>query len=136
MNWSAVGFTPSGGSLTAIVKVQEVQVDPGGSLIDYQGDGDRFPTTVVNAMNNPKATVRTGDIATILGFVPGTVGIFTGTHNDAKGASGGAIVYVMINSVVENSSNGGAHAQYGEGTLSMRAFSSDGVTNPLSFTRV
>jgi hypothetical protein len=135
MNWSAVGFTPSGGSLTTISKVQEVQFDPAGTLKPYAGDGDRYPTTIVNDMNNPKATVRGGDVATMQGLAPGTVGAFTSTFNDAKLATGGAIVYTLSNAVVENCTAGGAHAEYGEGTLSFLAFSSDGVTSPLGIAR-
>jgi hypothetical protein len=135
MNWSAVGFTPTSGTLVAITKVQDVQFDPGGSLKDYMGDADKFPTTVVNDMNRPKATVQSGDIATIQALVPGTIGTFTATFNDAKQSTGGAIVYTLSNAVVANIPGGGKHGDYGAATLNLQAFSSDGVTNPLAFTR-
>jgi hypothetical protein len=135
MNWSAVGFTPSGGTLAPITKIQECSFDRGGTLIPYLGDGDRYPTTIVNATNHPRCTIRTGDVATIGAWAPGTVGVVTATHNDAMLAAGGNVVYVLVNAVVENSSDGGAHAQYGEAPISFLAYSSDGVTSPLSFTR-
>jgi hypothetical protein len=135
VNWSAVSFTPSGGSLQAITKVNDVQFDPGGQLLPYSGDTDRYPTTIINQMNNPRATVRSGDVANLQGFVPGTVGTFNATFKDAKLATGGDMLYVLSNAVIENAPGGGTHAQYGEATLSMLAYSSDGVTSPLAFTR-
>lgn len=135
MNWAAVGFTPTGGTLISIIKVTEVNFDPGGSLKPYSGDVDRFPTTMVNDMNNPKATVMTGDVATVQALAPGTIGEFTATWKDAKLATGGDILYTLANAVVETNPAGGKHADYGSATLTLRAFSADGATNPLSFTR-
>ncbi len=136
LNWTAVGFTPTAGVLTTIAHVQNVHIDPGGELLPYSGGLDRFPTVIVNAYNNPSATVESGDIATMQGFSPGTVGIFTATHSDAELAAGGAIVYTLSNAIVKNNPSSGAHRQYGSGSLSFLAYSSDGVTNPLAFTRV
>lgn len=135
MNWTAVGFTPTSGTLISIIKVQECNFDPGGSLKDYMGDVDKYPTTIVNDMNKPKATVQTGDVATVQALTPGTIGTFTATWKDAKLAVGGDIVYTLINAVLENTGAGGKHADYGTATATFRAFSSDGATNPLSFTR-
>lgn len=135
MNWAAVGFTPTGGTLVSITKVQDCNFDPGGSLKDYSGDTDRFPTTIVNDMNKPKATVQSGDVATIQALTPGTIGTFTATWKDAKLATGGDIIYILINAVLENTGGGGKHSDYGTATATFRAFSSDGTTNPLSFTR-
>lgn len=136
MNWSAVGFTPTGGSLIPFGRVLEVQVDQGGSLKELSGDADKYPTLMVNDMNNPKVTVRGNDVATLQGLGVGTVGTLTATHNDAKLASGGAIVYTMSNAVVENAPGGGSHAEYGEATVSFKLFSNDGVTSPIAITRV
>jgi hypothetical protein len=135
VNWSAVGFTPSGGSLTAINKVDGVDIDYGTTLLSYSGDADRYPTTIVNTMNEPKMTVRSSNVAGLQGFTAGTVGAFAATHNDAKLAVGGAVVYTLANAVVGNVQVGGEHAQYGKGSLAFQAFSADGVTSPLSFTR-
>lgn len=134
-NWSGVSFTPSGGSLTAILKIKNVNIDPGGSLAPNSADADKFPTTIVCLMSNPKVNIGSYDVAGLQGFSPGQVGTVGATFNDAKAATGGSIVYTVINAVVENNPGGGEHAQYGEGTLSFLAFSTDGVTSPISFSR-
>ena len=40
----------------------------------------------------------------------------------------------MANAVVENVETSGSHGQFGSATMSLLAYSSDGTTNPLSFT--
>jgi hypothetical protein len=102
LNWTAVGFTPSGGSLTTITRVTSVGIGTGGQLLPFSGDNDRFPTVI---------------------------------HKDARGATNGDIVYTLINAVVASPDANGPHGSYGSGTISWQAFSSDGSTNPLSFTR-
>lgn len=135
LNWTAVGFTPSGGSLTTFTKVTSVEINPGGSLIAFAGDNDRFPTVIANAMNSPSATVTGGNIAQFQGLAPGTTGAFAATHKDARGGSNGDIVYALANAVVQNTPGSGSHGQFGSGSITFQAFSSDGSTNPLSFTR-
>jgi hypothetical protein len=135
LNWTAVGFTPSGGSLTTITRVTSVGIGTGGQLLPFSGDNDRFPTVIANVMNMPGASVTTGNIAQIMALSPGTRGTFTATHKDARGATNGDIVYTLINAVVASPDANGPHGSYGSGTVSWQAFSSDGSTNPLSFTR-
>jgi hypothetical protein len=67
--------------------------------------------------------------------VPGTSGAATATHNDARLASGGAIVYTLSPCVVESPSAGGQHRQIGSGKVLFSGYFPDGQTNPLSFTR-
>lgn len=129
-NWTAVQH----GS-TTITRVSNVSFDYGGSISMYSGDDNVFDVVAVNLMNKPKATVTSEDPAALIGLGIGAVGTFTATHKDAKAAVGGAIVYTMLNSVVENVSAGGAHAQFGSGSLSLVAYSSDGSTPPLSIAR-
>jgi hypothetical protein len=129
-NWTAVSH-----GTTAISRVSQVSFSQGGSLSTYSADGDHYPTVVVNLMNQPRATVTSGDAATLMGLAPGTTASFSATHKDAKGAAGGDILYVMANAVVENVETSGSHGHFGSATMSLMAFSSDGVTNPLSFTR-
>ena len=133
MNWSAVSFTPQGGTATAISGVTSVQIDSGGSLAKFGGDGDRFPTTIVNDYNEPMISVSSADLSAIRANPVGTVGTVSATHNDAKnGTAAGAVTYTMVNAVVSDDKVSGAHRQFGQGTVSFAAFSSDGVTNPLS----
>ncbi len=135
MNWSGVTFTPTNGSPITITGVTSIQIDSGGSLQKFSGDGDRFSTTVVNDFNDPTVTVHSADLAAVRSFPVGTVGIFTATHNDAKNGTGsGAVTYVLNNAVVASTPIHGAHRQFGQGVLTLASYSSDGVTNPLSTT--
>ena len=129
-NWSGVSF----GS-TTITRVTNVSFSQGGSLASYAADGDHYPTVVVNLMNNPSATVTSSDTGNLMSIATGTTASFSATHKDALKATGGDILYVMANAVVENVQTVGGHGQFGTSTMSMLAYSSDGVTNPLSFTR-
>lgn len=133
MNWTGVAFTPTGGTATTITGVSSVSIDTGGSLLRFSGDGDRYSTTVVNDYNEPLVTVHSADLAAIRANPVGTVGTFTATHNDAKNGSGtGAISYTLANAIIASNPVQGAHRQFGQGTLTITAYSSDGITNPLS----
>jgi hypothetical protein len=129
-NWTAISH-----GTTTISRVTQVSFSQGGSLATYSADGDHYPTVVVNLINKPRASVTSSDTATLMGIAPGTTATFSATHKDAKGATGGDILYVMANSVVENVETTGAHAQFGSATMTLLGYSSDGATNPLSFTR-
>ena len=101
MNWTSVTFTPLNGTPTPITGVTSIQIDTGGNLLKFAGDGDRYNTTVVNDFNDPTVTVHTADLGTITGFPVGTVGTFTATHNDAlNGTGSGAVTYILSNAVV------------------------------------
>jgi hypothetical protein len=133
LNWTGVTFTPVGGQPTVITGVTSVAIDSGGSLLKFAGDGDRYNTTVVNDFNDPAITVQAADLAAIRANPVGTVGTFTATHNDAKNGTGsGSITYTLSNAVIAQTNVKGSHRQFGQGTLVLSAFSSDGVTNPLS----
>lgn len=129
-NWTAVSHNSA-----SITRVNNVTFTQGGQVATYSGDGDKFPTVAVNLMNAPRATVTSSDPAALMAIAPGTTGAFTATHNDAKGAVGGAIVYTLANAVAENVDTSGAHASFGTASLSLIGVSADGTTNPLSFTR-
>jgi hypothetical protein len=133
MNWTGVTFTPNNGSPMAITGVTSVAIDSGGSLLKFSGDGDRYNTTVVNDFNEPTVTVQAADLAAIRAFPVGTVGTFAATHNDARNGTGaGAITYTLANAVIASNPVKGAHRHFGQGTLTLTAFSVDGITNPLS----
>jgi hypothetical protein len=133
MNWSGVTFTPVNGVATTITGVTSVAIDSGGSLARFSGDGDRYVTTMVNDFNEPVVTVHSADLASLRANPVGTVGTFTATHNDAKNGNGsGSVTYTLANAVVSACQVQGAHRQFGQGTLTLNAFSSDGVTNPIS----
>jgi hypothetical protein len=133
MNWSGVTFTPVEGSSTTITGVTSVTIDSGGTLARFSGDGDRYVTTMVNDFNEPVVTIHSADLSSLRANPVGTVGTFTATHNDAKNGVGtGAITYTIANSVISSCQVSGAHRQFGQGSLTLTAFSGDGITNPIS----
>src|SRR4051812_39798699 len=137
MNWTGVTFTPANGAPIPITGVTSIQIDSGGSLQKFSGDGDRYSTTVVNDFNDPTVTVHSADLAAVRSFPVGTVGVFMATHNDARSGNGaGAITYVLNNAVVASNPIHGAHRQFGQGVLTLVSYSPDGVTNPLSSTSI
>jgi hypothetical protein len=131
INWASVTFGSS-----AITRITTGGFGQGGKLLKFKGDTDMYSTIIANVNNEPNATFTTADVGTIMGITPGTTNTLTATLNDAKGATGGSVVFTMINAVFENADTTAQHAQFGTVTGTWQAYSSDGVTNPLSFTRV
>ena len=131
INWASVTF----GS-TSITRITTGGFGQGGKLLRFKGDTDMYSTVIANVTNEPSATFTTADVGTMMGIAPGTTNTLSATLNDAKAATGGAVVFTMINAVFENADTTAQHAQFGSVTGTWQAFSSDGVTNPLSFTRV
>jgi hypothetical protein len=130
INWTNVqhGSTP-------ITRVTNASFGQGGSLIKFKGDTDQFPTIIASVDIEPHASVTTADVAVLMGIAPGTAGTLQATLNDAKSQAGGAVVFAMANAVFENADTQAQHAQFASVTGTWQAYSSDGVTNPLSFTR-
>lgn len=129
-NWSTVSHNS-----VSITKVTNATFNQGGTLAAFNADTDHYPTLIVNLMSKPTASVTTADAGTVMGIAPGTTGSLVATHKDSKLASLGDIVYTLANAVAENVQSSGAHAQFGTATITFQAYSSDGITNPLSFTR-
>jgi hypothetical protein len=133
MNWTGVTFTPVSGTATTITGVTSVSIDSGGSLARFSGDGDRYVTTMVNDFNEPVMTIHSADLSSLRANPVGTVGTLSATHNDAQnGVGNGAVTYTLANAVVAACQVQGAHRQFGQGSVTFAAFSSDGVTNPIS----
>jgi hypothetical protein len=130
INWTSV----SHGS-TNISRVTSASFSQGGSLIKFKGDVDQYPTIIANVDSEPHASITTADVGTLMGINPGTTATLSATLNDAKLATGGAVVFAMANAVFENADTQGQHAQFASVTGTWQAYSSDGATNPLSFTR-
>jgi hypothetical protein len=130
INWTGVEFAS-----TNITRVTNASVGQGGQLIKFKGDVDNYPTIIANVDNEPHASITTADVGTMMGFSPGTTGTLVATLNDAKLAAGGAVNFTLINAVFENADTQAQHAQFGSVTGTWQCFSSDGSTNPLSFTR-
>lgn len=124
-----------GDTTRTFTKINNVSLNGGGQLLKYSGSNDRFPTVVANSMNMPTVTLSTGDTAQLMGLAAGTSGTFSFTHKDAKGASGGDIVYTCANAVVGATQTEAPHSQWGTASATFELYSSDGSTNPISFTR-
>jgi hypothetical protein len=130
-NWTAVAFAGS-----SITRVTSCSFSQGGQLAEFAADDDRYPTVLANLMCRPTASITSADVAALMAISPGTVGSLTATHADALRGSGGSVVYVLSNAVSENAQDTGPFGQFGTATLNFRAFSTDGSTNPLAFTRL
>jgi hypothetical protein len=130
LNWTSVSFAS-----TAITRVTSVQFSQGGELIEFAGDNDRFPTVIANNMNRPKCSIASADVANLMNITPGTIGTINATQKDALASSGGDIIWTLANGVHETTDDTGQFSQFASGTATFRSFSSDGATNPLSFTR-
>ena len=135
LNWTSVSFTPANGSLTSITRVTAAMFGQGGQLITFKGDTDAYPTIIAAPTTAPHCSITTADVGTMMGFTPGTGGAIAATLEDAKGATGGAVVFALANAVFENADTQAQHAQFGTVTGTWQAYSTDGSTNPLSFTR-
>jgi hypothetical protein len=137
VNWAPCAFTPTGGSATTYTGVTTAGIDPNGSLLKFDGDGDRYTTTIINDFNDPVITITCTDIGAMRAWPVGTVGTLVLTHLDARNvatAGGGALLYTLVNAIVADFPFTGAHRQYATGTITFNTFSSDGITNPLSVT--
>jgi len=130
MNWTTVTYNTS-----TITGVTSVGFDFGGSTAEFAGDGDKFPTTIVNDFNTPSATVTAADLAALVALPPGTRSSFVATANDAKNgttASSGGRTFTLANAIVASNNASGQHRQFMSGSVTFHAESSDGTTNPLT----
>jgi len=131
INWTGVTFASN-----AITRVTNASVGQGGSLIRFKGDTDLYPTVIANVDQEPHMSITTADVGTMHSFVPGQTGTLAATLNDARGTSGGAVVFTLSNAVFETADTQAQHAQFGSVTGTWQGFSTDGQTPPLVVTRV
>jgi hypothetical protein len=130
INWTAVQFLTQ-----SIKRVTNAMFSLGGSLITFKGDTDLYPSVIAAVTLEPRASITTGDPATMMGFAAGADGTLTATMKDAKGVAGGDVVFTMTHAVFENADTTGAHAQFGTVTGTFRSYAPDGQTPPLAFSR-
>jgi hypothetical protein len=141
MNWTGTKFVetfPVAATLSAS-GVTGMNWDPQGSTQVFSGDGDRYPTTVVNDFQNPQVQVTSGDTAWVRAMAPGLRGTLSAILNDARNGAvvgGGGILFTLFPAVVVNNPVGDQHRQFAAGTVTVMAESVDGVTNPLSSSPV
>jgi hypothetical protein len=130
LNWQAVQF----GS-TNITRVTSLLFGQGGELIEFSGDNARYPQVIANNVSRPRCSITSGDVATLMNIPPGSSGNIVATQKDALSASGGDINFTLTGAVHESSDDTGQWGQFATATATFRSYASDGVTNPLSFTR-
>lgn len=129
-------FTPTGGSAQNYTGVTGVTMGLGGSIATFDGDNDRFPTVAINDFNNPTVTVSAADLGGMLSTPPGTRGVLTFTYRDARGFSGGNLVFTVSVAIVSDVSANQPHRQFGQGSITFGVESPDGQTNPVSYVFV
>lgn len=144
LNVTGAKFTPKNpdgtdGTPVVFTGVTSASCDPGGSLVKFSGDADRYQTTVVNDFNEPSVTFQSADVGAIGSVATGQEGKVEYKIPDAKNgtaAGGGGLLVTLNPCVVDKRPIQGAHRQYGHGTVSFTGFSADGQTNPLTVTNL
>ena len=135
VNTVACGWTPSGGSRTALTKITQSAIDKGASDVSFSGDGDKFPTFRCNVMNDPSVTLQGGRVTRYMNLISGAFGTLDFTWGDAKNGSGaGSVLWTLVNAMIGNAGASQPHANFASGSLEIKSYSSDGVTNPLSYS--
>lgn len=139
MNTSGWGFTPSGGTLTAISGVVTESYDEQISTKKEGADFDALPTVAVTDYRDPIITLETLDAFALYTVLAGTVGTLVGTVRDAmNGATtgGGAKLITMSNARIQGRNQNQAYREFGRQSLVFGAVSSDGATHPVAITAV
>jgi hypothetical protein len=134
INFTTVGFTPTGGSLQSITAVQSIQHDEQASTIASKGDNEIRPThrAVINADHN--VTITHQDHTAHQAVTLGAAGALTYKIKDGNGDNTGDVTATLSNAVCVNKSRSHQHAAYASLTLGFESYSSDGSTSPMAYT--
>lgn len=139
MNTSAVGWTPSGGSLATLTGIKSFAYDEGGESLLEAADFDLFDT--VGGINKlaPKVTLETIDAMALYATVAGTKGTLVATVRDFTNgvtASGGAKTFTVSNAFLKTRPSTFQFRQLGTQTLTFETTSTDGATHPVAVSAV
>lgn len=135
INNTAVGFTPTGGSLIPITGVTSTSIDPGVEELRGAGDGDFYDSFAGLVSANPKVRISTNEPYTLNSVAPGTYGVLTITRSDAVNKSavgGGGIIYTVTNAYYMPMGDTAGHRQLATGEIEFHTLSVDGTTNPIA----
>lgn len=135
MNVSGGGFTPAGGSLTAITGISTAGKEHNVEVVFGAGDADYFNSFGVAAGEDPSITINANQAALLDAIAPGSIGVLTFTLNDARNAattSGGAKIYTISNAIYKGSSISANHRQLTTVGYQFATFSTDGATSPIA----
>lgn len=132
-NVGACTFNP--GTSVTFTGVQSVTITKGIQLEPRKGGLDVYNTEICVAARSPSITIEFDSInkQTALGTTAGTLTVVI--PDSSNGASGtGAITATMTLAVPSQDQISAGHARYGTSSQTWIAKTSDGTTNPLSFS--
>lgn len=135
VNTTSGGFTPTGGSLTAIKGIKDLTFDPQVETIHDGGDGDFFDTLAGSYHAAWKVTFQVNRPLLLAALTLGVSGSLTWITNDSRnaaGAGGGGLTYTLANAIYGGTPVNAPHRQFATGTHTFTSYSSDGSTSPLS----
>jgi len=130
---ATVAFTPSGGSSTPATGLTSYNFPANIELQKFDGDADKFTTTLAQTHADPVLTVTVADIFALTSVAYGTRGTVVLTVSDAKNGvttSGGGRTITGSNVVIGADDPTGSHRQFASNTYSFHGESTDGVTSP------
>jgi hypothetical protein len=158
LNWTNVSYQPTGASPILIKRVTNCAFNLGGNVITFSGDTNLYDVVAAVGVNKPTASITTADIGTIMCMTPGQYGVLSATIQDAynqnyfsacaptvqipggppgaNGGVGGGVVFQMSQAVVNDPQSSGAHAAFGTATVTFLGVTTDGLTPPITITRV
>ena len=126
VNWESVTHS------TAVTGVQSVEIDWRGSVLSHSGDDETMPTVKFKDYEDPQVVVTHRDLAWQNAKACGTKADLVCVHLDADGTS--KYTATLDEAILVTKSTTGGHRQWGEGRLVFEGISTDGVTNPLTFS--
>lgn len=134
IGWS--GVTVHYGSTTiTLANVKDVEIDRSGTVKDFFGDAGIF-SKIISIREKKRSIKITGASLALLQSVPeDTPCTVTAIMMDAvNGTGAGAITITLINAVCAMNPYKGQSTEFGTGDITFQAFSTDGTTDPLSYS--
>ena len=135
INVTSVGFTPAGGSLTAIKGVKSITLNPNAQVLKDSADGDLFNSFAGVVGVDYVVDVAVNIPMTLNALAPGVAGSLVFTVNDARNAAvtaGGAMIYTISNCVFQPQTLNATHRQLATNSYQFDTWSTDGLTNPVA----
>lgn len=136
LNFESVQFTPGGGSAINIINVLSIDQTDGGSILAGRGDNNLYATHKRYIAADPGFTITHQGRAAQNSISPGSKGTLTFIVKDADNVAGtlatGDVTFSVANALIGSRSFTRAHNQYGQFTIPVETWSSDGQTNPVS----
>lgn len=136
MNFSAVTFTPNGGTLVPITEVEDVKLGRKAQTVEWQAGLDKGPRLKVRTNRTRTVTLMGANIFAMMGISPESEGTLVVVLNDLKNQAGGVgsgqLTITLANCSTDDFSVSGKHNAIAQGSATFSAVWSDGQTDPLS----